>query len=79
LRQTYRFWHFGPDGDVMEADGTWDKDEKKLTWKSLDGRFTGTWTLPNANEQHAVITIKDSQGRRLYEVNAVSRRVGAKP
>jgi serine/threonine protein kinase len=79
LRQTYRFWHFGPDGDVMEADGTWDKDEKKLTWKSLDGRFSGTWTLPNANEQHAVFTIKDSQGRRLYEVDTVSRRVGAKP
>jgi hypothetical protein len=78
-RQVYRLWHFGPDGDVVEADGTWNKNEKKLTWKSLDGRFTSTWTMPNENEQHAVVALNDPQGRRMYEVVAVSRSAGADP
>jgi serine/threonine protein kinase len=77
FRQVYRSWQFLADGDAVEADGTWDQTEKKLTWKSLDGRFNGTWTLKNANEQHGAIAVRDAQGRRLYEVVTVSRRVGA--
>jgi hypothetical protein len=78
FRRVYRVWHFGADGDITEAEGTWDKNEKKLTWKSPDGRFTSAWTMPNENEHHAVVAFKGPQGRRLYEVVAVSRRAGGK-
>jgi serine/threonine protein kinase len=76
FRKVYRLWHFGSDGDAMEADGTWDRDEKTLTWKAPDDRFSGVWTLSRANEQRLVMSARDARGRRLYDVVAVSRRAG---
>jgi serine/threonine protein kinase len=79
FRTTYRLWHFGADGDAMETNGTWDSKERTLSWKSLDGRFTGTWTLSNANERHAVMAARDAQGRRVFEVVTESRRADSTP
>jgi hypothetical protein len=76
-RKIYRFWHFGADGAVTEADGTWNKEDNKLTWKSIDGRLTGVWNLANPNEHRTALAAKDAQGRRLYEVDGVARRAGA--
>jgi hypothetical protein len=81
FRRAYRFWHFGADGDVQESDGAWDEAEKKLTWKSVDGRLNGAWTLTTPDERHITMAAKDAQGRRLYEVEGTARRAGtdAKP
>ena len=78
FRRIYRLWHFGGDGEAMEADCAWDDPkEKTLTWKSLGGRFTGTWTFPNDDERHATMSAKDAQGRPLFDVTGISRRDGA--
>jgi tRNA A-37 threonylcarbamoyl transferase component Bud32 len=77
FRRVYRFWHFGADGEALEADGAWDKAQRKLTWDSLDGRFKAAWTFRSPDEYHTVTAAKDAQGRRLYEVVGIARRVDA--
>jgi hypothetical protein len=76
LRSIYRLWHFGGDGEAMEADCAWNPKEKKLTWKSLDGRFNGAWTFTNDDERQASMSAKDANGRLLFEVTGISRRDG---
>src|SRR5207253_3230982 len=58
-----------------EADSVWNKSENKVTWKSLDGRLTGSWTLRTPDERHMKMAAKDAQGRPLYEVDAIALRV----
>src|SRR5262249_46803132 len=77
FRRVYRLWYFGGDGEPFELDGAWNKAERKMTWKSLEGRFNGAWTFRSPDEHQTALAAKDAQGRRLYEVDAVARRAGA--
>jgi len=76
-RKTYRFWLFDAAGEVLEADGVWDKAASKLTWKSLDGRREAALVFNTPDEHRATILGKDGQGRRIFEVSALAKRADA--
>jgi hypothetical protein len=72
----YHQLHFGCAGTALEMLGSWNQEEKILTWNSPDGRLVRQWTFKNDDLREFVHRFIDKRDGPVTETSGVSQRIG---
>ena len=76
-KKVYRKWSFDNKGATSEWSGTWDAENKSMTWKPSDGTLHTVVTdrFVSGDERQVTIVIRDKHGELLMDLESEHRRV----
>lgn len=76
-KKVYQAWYFHSDGTTGNWSGTWDSQQKTMTWKSNDQNLDAVTThrFVSKDQFDITVVIKDKTGKLLMHVEAEHKRV----